>query len=60
MGGTRYLRMMLDKYDGDLDSALAAYNWGPGNLDRRGAEAMPEETRNYLTRVKKHLEDFSG
>lgn len=60
MGGTRYLRMMLDKYDGDLDSALAAYNWGPGNLDRQGASAMPAETRNYLSRVKKHLEDFSG
>ena len=28
LGGSKYLKQLLDKYDGDLDSALAAYNWG--------------------------------
>jgi soluble lytic murein transglycosylase-like protein len=51
MAGTRYLRRLLDRYSGDLDSALAAYNWGPGNVDRKGL-AVPRETRAYLARVK--------
>lgn len=54
-GGSRYLRQLLDKYDGDLDHALAAYNWGQGNVDRQGLEQMPAETRNYLAKVKATL-----
>jgi soluble lytic murein transglycosylase-like protein len=53
MAGTRYLRQLLDRYDGDLDHALAAYNWGMGNVDRHGLTRLPEETRNYLERVKR-------
>ncbi len=52
MGGTRYLRQLLDRFDGDLDRALAAYNWGMGNVERRGMERMPRETRDYLIKVK--------
>lgn len=52
LGGSRYLKQLLDKYEGDLDKALAAYNWGQGNVDRRGLEQMPLETRNYLAKVK--------
>ncbi|MDA3903892.1 MAG: lytic transglycosylase domain-containing protein [Desulfuromusa sp.] len=55
-GGCRYLKQLLVKYDGDLDHALAAYNWGQGNVDRHGLKNMPEETRNYLAKVKNLLE----
>jgi Transglycosylase SLT domain len=48
-GGTRFLKDMLDRYDGSVPMALAAYNWGPGNLDRGGS--LPRETRNYLESV---------
>ena len=52
LGGSVYIKQLLKKYDGDLDKALAAYNWGPGNVDRKGLDRMPEETRNYLSKVK--------
>ncbi|HKL00571.1 MAG TPA: lytic transglycosylase domain-containing protein [Desulfotignum sp.] len=50
MGGTRYLRQLLDRYDQDLPLALAAYNWGMGNVDAE-KRPMPEETRNYIARI---------
>lgn len=54
LGGSRYLKQLLDKYAGDLDHALAAYNWGQGNVDRHGLDKMPQETRQYLDKIK-HL-----
>jgi soluble lytic murein transglycosylase-like protein len=59
MGGTRFLRDLLARYNGDLDSALAAYNWGPGNVDRR-PDRLPRETRDYLVKVKQYYADYVG
>jgi hypothetical protein len=50
MGGTRYLKKLLTRYDGNVSLALAAYNWGMGNLENRPGR-MPEETRNYISRI---------
>jgi soluble lytic murein transglycosylase-like protein len=38
--GITYLRQLADRYDGDLSAALAAYNWGPGHVDRRLQEGV--------------------
>ena len=54
MGGTRHLRWLLERYDGDVRKALAAYNWGTGNLERSTGR-LPEETRNYIARI---MEDY--
>jgi hypothetical protein len=50
MAGAKYLRQLLDRYRGERDLALAAYNWGMGNVERR-PQAMPEETRHYVVKV---------
>lgn len=60
MAGTRFLRDLLDKYGNDLDSALAAYNWGPGNVDRNRGAFLPRETKEYLVKVKKYYAQFIG
>jgi soluble lytic murein transglycosylase-like protein len=52
-GGTRYLRELLDRYQGSVPLALAAYNWGPGNLEK--GRSLPAETRNYLHQVRRHM-----
>ena len=53
-GGARYLKKMLDRHSGNINNALASYNWGPGNFDRHGTTRLPGETRRYITAVNKH------
>jgi len=50
-GGVRYLRMLLEKYNGDLDKALAAYNAGPNAVQRAGGVPNYRETRTYVQKV---------
>lgn len=47
----RYLSQLMQKYGGDLQMTLAAYNWGMGNLDRNGLANAPWETRKYVQDV---------
>jgi soluble lytic murein transglycosylase-like protein len=50
-GGARYLRRMLDRFDGDLRLALSAYNAGPGAVEKYAGEVPYAETRSYVERV---------
>jgi soluble lytic murein transglycosylase-like protein len=50
-GGAKYLRQQLDRFGGDASKALAAYNAGPGAVERFGGVPPYEETQNYVRRV---------
>lgn len=50
-GGTKYLRELLDRYDGNVPKAVAAYNCGMRNVEKG---RLPQETRSYLQLVRRH------
>ena len=67
--GTRYLSYLLRKYDGNVYSALAAYNAGPGRVDRLGLthdeivrarySELPDETQRYIPKVLQAAQQWS-
>ena len=59
-GGARYLRTLLDTFDGDLDLTLAAYNAGPGAVQRYGGVPPFAETQAYVRAVRASYERSLG
>lgn len=59
-GGTRHIKEYLDKYNGNKEMALMAYNGGPTRMRKRGVNSpqdiylMPKETQNYVPKVMKY------
>lgn len=58
-GGARYLREQLDRFDGDLERALAAYNAGPGRVQRAGGIPKIRETQVYVASIMGRLSDHT-
>jgi len=54
-GGARYLRLQLDRFDGDLERALAAYNAGPQRVIKAGGIPSIRETQEYVAAIMARL-----
>jgi soluble lytic murein transglycosylase-like protein len=67
-GGTKYLRDLLNRYNGNVKVALAAYNAGPGRIKQLGidtdeeleakADLLPQETQRYVAKITSRLGDY--
>ncbi len=57
-GGTRYLRQIIDSFNGDLQLSLAAYNAGPGLVSRTGGVPNILETQQYVTKVIRLYKEY--
>ncbi len=64
--GTKFLSYLSERYKGDQNKILAAYNWGPGNLEKKcggdpsGCSKLPKETETYIKKVTRYKSNFSS
>ena len=59
-GGARYLRAQLDRFEGNLQLALAAYNAGPNRVERVGGIPAIRETRHYVASIINRMNATQG
>jgi soluble lytic murein transglycosylase-like protein len=59
-GGAKYLRQQLDRFGGDVEKALAAYNAGPGAVAKYGGVPPYAETQAYVQKVMAYANEYRG
>ena len=65
-GGVKHIKEYIDRYDGDIEMALMAYNGGPTRMMNRGVTSiddiykMPKETQNYVPKVMSSYRGFTN
>ena len=58
MGGTKYLKQLMDRFDGNLTKAIAGYNAGPGAVEQHGGTPPYAETRDYVAKVLGYYQSY--
>lgn len=58
MGGAKYLRQLLDRFDGNMTKSIAAYNAGPGNVEKYNGLPPFAETQDYVTKVMGNFQHY--
>jgi soluble lytic murein transglycosylase len=59
-GGVRHLKMLLERYQGNVQLSLAAYNAGSGAVEKHGGMPPFAETREYVRRVLRFYDNYRG
>ena len=60
MGGAKYLRQMMDQFDGNLTKVIAGYNAGPGAVSHYDGVPPYAETQGYVSKVLNNFEEFKS
>lgn len=60
MAGTKYLRQLLDRFDGNMTKAIAGYNAGPGAVEKYGGLPPFTETQDYVAKVLGNYRNYKG
>ena len=59
-GGAKYLKQLLDRFDGNMTKAIAGYNAGPGAVEKYGGLPPFGETQDYVTKVMGYYQNYKG
>lgn len=64
-GAAKYMDQLINRYKGNVEHALMAYNWGPGNVDKwikngQKIEFIPQETKAYVAKAKAYIGTLNG